>query len=554
MRRHQDNHHAPPGSGTLTGQPPSPSAGGLGSLPSRSSSALSNAGLFASELNGGSPELVMPSVGSSSYPQPGSNSSTTSSSSGHHFASGGNQTADSQQFTGWDSVSNVVQLDSCIQYAPSASSSGYLTTCPAEDGQSVAWPSAPAESVSPKTGKKPTTGAAGLKAGQNNKVNAGTSKIPAAMPANVKSSKKSSSKVKVQHIQNGKATSNGSNKRMATDSGVGANNDGLTTQQLELIQEIMRQTQEQHRLMQEEQQQHIQHSKPAQTSSHSSSGPATAKPKKTNSKVKWTAPAAPSAAAASSSAVTNDPAASSTAATNSADGTAAANVSGRPVECNVCQRRFKNTPALNGHMRLHGGFLKKDAECSGSSGSGNGSGGGSGSASGAGSGKKPGESKKDPNTPPLLTASVSVRALIEEKIIQRRNNMAANNQSITTSSSSSSTLTTTTATVSSAVAAVQEQPHALPIQPANPPEASVMMMDVLDEEQRDAINQVSQPLIPKLEPEGYFEGMRSTNYNPFDPMNGIFYLLRHNRITVGSKPSQPAQSPGGWYGRQRSGQ
>ena len=32
-------------------------------------------------------------------------------------------------------------------------------------------------------------------------------------------------------------------------------NDGLTTQQLELIQEIMRQTQEQHRLMQEEQQQ-----------------------------------------------------------------------------------------------------------------------------------------------------------------------------------------------------------------------------------------------------------------------------------------------------------
>lgn len=37
--------------------------------------------------------------------------------------------------------------------------------------------------------------------------------------------------------------------------------------------------------------------------------------------------------------------------------------SGRPVECNVCQRRFKNTPALNGHMRLHGGFLKKDSEC-----------------------------------------------------------------------------------------------------------------------------------------------------------------------------------------------
>ena len=31
----------------------------------------------------------------------------------------------------------------------------------------------------------------------------------------------------------------------------------------------------------------------------------------------------------------------------------------KPVECSICHRRFKNIPALNGHMRLHGGYFKK---------------------------------------------------------------------------------------------------------------------------------------------------------------------------------------------------
>ena len=31
----------------------------------------------------------------------------------------------------------------------------------------------------------------------------------------------------------------------------------------------------------------------------------------------------------------------------------------KPVECNLCHRKFKNIPALNGHMRLHGGYFKK---------------------------------------------------------------------------------------------------------------------------------------------------------------------------------------------------
>ncbi|CAH1792207.1 unnamed protein product [Owenia fusiformis] len=35
-------------------------------------------------------------------------------------------------------------------------------------------------------------------------------------------------------------------------------------------------------------------------------------------------------------------------------------LSPKPVECSICHRRFKNVPALNGHMRLHGGYFKKD--------------------------------------------------------------------------------------------------------------------------------------------------------------------------------------------------
>jgi uncharacterized Zn-finger protein len=67
----------------------------------------------------------------------------------------------------------------------------------------------------------------------------------------------------------------------------------------------------------------------------------------------------------------------------------------KPVECNLCHRKFKNIPALNGHMRLHGGYFKKDTDT-----------------------KK--SEKKETSGPPLQTASVGVRALIEEKIINKR--------------------------------------------------------------------------------------------------------------------------------------
>uniref|UniRef100_A0A182SWH5 Uncharacterized protein n=1 Tax=Anopheles maculatus TaxID=74869 RepID=A0A182SWH5_9DIPT len=74
---------------------------------------------------------------------------------------------------------------------------------------------------------------------------------------------------------------------------------------------------------------------------------------------------------------------------------AATKLEQKPVECNLCHRKFKNIPALNGHMRLHGGYFKKDSEA-----------------------KKC--DKKENTGPPLQTASVGVRALIEEKIINKR--------------------------------------------------------------------------------------------------------------------------------------
>ncbi|XP_034834133.1 zinc finger protein 541 isoform X2 [Maniola hyperantus] len=79
----------------------------------------------------------------------------------------------------------------------------------------------------------------------------------------------------------------------------------------------------------------------------------------------------------------------------------------KQVECNLCHRKFKNIPALNGHMRLHGGYFKKDSDS-----------------------KK--LDKKESTGPPLQTASVSVRALIEEKIISRRGATVTSSPSIGT--------------------------------------------------------------------------------------------------------------------------
>ncbi len=325
----------------------------------------------------------------------------------------------------------------------------------------------------------------------NNKSSVKKAKTAAA-PKTVKVKGKSSSSSEIQQHPSSASMS------------AGAGNDGLTTQQLELIQEIMRQTQEQHRLMQEEQQ--LLNHKPTATNNNpagSAQAPSNGTPKLKKPKVKWTPPP-PSSEAVSRP---NPPAPPTE--TVSQQNSPAVAAAGRPVECNVCQRRFKNTPALNGHMRLHGGFLKKDAECgNNSNGTGSGGSGASGNSGNHGNGssnggKKPGESsKRDPNNPPLLTASVSIRALIEEKIIQRRNNMAANSSTQQDQRSIEGSSKTTINSVAPTVVSLA------PIQEPPPPQVS-LITDVL--QQVDHPVQIQQTevqnMIPKLEPEAYFEGI-----------------------------------------------
>ncbi|XP_024080741.1 uncharacterized protein LOC106672933 isoform X1 [Cimex lectularius] len=145
------------------------------------------------------------------------------------------------------------------------------------------------------------------------------------------------------------------------------NNDGLTKQQIDLIHQIMQQTQHQ-----------------AVTTTAS------------------THPKCPSASSITSSTTSLTKQKNWTVQTSTVPPKCV--TTSKPVECNLCHRKFKNIPALNGHMRLHGGYFKKDSDT-----------------------KKC--EKKDLSGPPLQTASISVRALIEEKIIQKRTN-PSQNQSI----------------------------------------------------------------------------------------------------------------------------
>ncbi|XP_048504892.1 mucin-4 isoform X8 [Athalia rosae] len=208
----------------------------------------------------------------------------------------------------------------------------------------------------------------------------------------------------------------------------GANNDGLTKQQLELIQQIMQQTQRQ-TTQQSSQQLSQQNASPPAAVAVAAAAAAVAGQTKTPKSSTKATPALNTNVSSTSNGPTarsspkprswnhsqqqqqqaqqqaNSPGSGGNAGKNSPS---PANTSSpgqspspktqaepKPVECNLCHRKFKNIPALNGHMRLHGGYFKKDAE------------------------NKKCE-KKEVVGPPLQTASVGVRALIEEKIIQKR--------------------------------------------------------------------------------------------------------------------------------------
>ncbi|XP_030764094.1 flocculation protein FLO11 isoform X2 [Sitophilus oryzae] len=173
-------------------------------------------------------------------------------------------------------------------------------------------------------------------------------------------------------------------------------NDGLTKQQLDLIHQIMEQTQRQNQVI-------------ATSPSSSKSSPKKLKSSSGKIKDKTVAPASSTSWSPNSqqqcttipiktiSTGAPSPQSKVTTTTPSAPSpTTPDKPILKPVECNLCKRRFKNIPALNGHMRLHGGYFKKDPDS-----------------------KK--VDKKEQTGPPLQTASSSVRALIEEKIISKRN-------------------------------------------------------------------------------------------------------------------------------------
>ncbi|XP_053685909.1 serine-rich adhesin for platelets [Sabethes cyaneus] len=201
----------------------------------------------------------------------------------------------------------------------------------------------------------------------------------------------------------------GSSKSLSPSSPAGGSgNEGLTRQQLDLITQIMQQTKQANAAaaaagqkvhprprtwnMQLQLSQH----KLTPTSSVIANSVSTSQSSSSQSLTS-------TSSITTQAAVSVDSAGSSTAAggagaaqsQNSSVGQALNKSDQKPVECNLCHRKFKNIPALNGHMRLHGGYFKKDSET-----------------------KKC--DKKEHTGPPLQTASVGVRALIEEKIINKR--------------------------------------------------------------------------------------------------------------------------------------
>ena len=114
---------------------------------------------------------------------------------------------------------------------------------------------------------------------------------------------------------------------------------------------------------------------------------------------------------------------------------------------------------------------------------------------------------QDPNTPPLQTASVSIRALIEEKIIQRRNMAAAGGSAGGCAGSGLGGLGGSDAEQVSPSSGCGQQDSAaahlggceslLDASPVDPSGASGAV----------ANGAADHPAIPKIEPETYFEGI-----------------------------------------------
>ena len=107
---------------------------------------------------------------------------------------------------------------------------------------------------------------------------------------------------------------------------------------------------------------------------------------------------------------------------------------------------------------------------------------------------------QDPNTPPLQTASVSIRALIEEKIIQRRNMAAAGSTAGGSTGAIVGVAGSDTDQVSPASGCGQQDPGATHLGGCE------SLLDASPVDPSGAGGAPEHPTIPKMEPETYFEG------------------------------------------------
>ncbi|XP_046658292.1 serine-rich adhesin for platelets-like isoform X2 [Homalodisca vitripennis] len=145
------------------------------------------------------------------------------------------------------------------------------------------------------------------------------------------------------------------------------NNDGLTKQQLDLIHQIMQQTQQQAAAHKQQSSATSSTSSNSNSSTSSSSSTSATPTSSTVSSTKtktWTVQTSvcttASKAVGPSNSITSS--ASSPHVSSASTTPALVRADPKPVECNLCHRKFKNVPALNGHMRLHGGYFKKESK------------------------------------------------------------------------------------------------------------------------------------------------------------------------------------------------
>ena len=211
------------------------------------------------------------------------------------------------------------------------------------------------------------------------------------------------------------------------------------------------------------------------------------------------------------------------------------------VECSICSRKFKNIPALNGHMRLHGGYYRKDDKHKAES--------------------KASQQAASGGDDVSHTVSSNVRALIEEKIIHKRKLETARTQagpgvkfngvSLSTTCSTPAPCSTTklmanvssylvTTTTAAAVAAAAAAAAATK---AGEPPAKKLALDV---SAVSSLDNLSFPVLPQPDTSKLLANLQNkqpqiANLLPASPLPSV-PLPNHKVITLTATPVNSSSS------------